>query len=278
MTDAGYRLSRSSRGTAPRVCCSTSRRCPRRTASAMWGRRRWRGSTGSTRPGKAWWQALPLGPTGYGNSPYQPLSSFAGNALLISPDWLIEDGLLRASDCEGHSFPAHGRRLRRGRPVQASAARNGLDQLRGRGATGSASRLRAVPSRPRTLAGRLRPLPRARRHGTTGPITSTGRPSSSSAVRPPWRAPGTSWRGRSRQVRFAQFLLFRQGARLKEHARAKGVHLIGDLPFFVSPDSSDVWANPELFLLDEHHRPRVVAGVPPDYFSAEGQLWGNPDL
>ena len=78
------------------------------------------------------------------------------------------------------------------------------------------------------------------------------------------------------QVRFAQFLLFRQGERLKKHARAKGVRLIGDLPFFVSPDSSDVWANPELFLLDEHHRPRFVAGVPPDYFSSQGQLWGNP--
>ena len=78
------------------------------------------------------------------------------------------------------------------------------------------------------------------------------------------------------QVRLAQFLLFRQGNRLKEYARAKGVRLIGDLPFFVSPDSSDVWANPELFLLDERRRPRFVAGVPPDYFSAQGQLWGNP--
>src|SRR5262249_53868259 len=78
------------------------------------------------------------------------------------------------------------------------------------------------------------------------------------------------------QVRFAQFLLFRQGARLKAYARAKGVRLIGDLPFFVSPDSSDVWAHPELFLLDGQHRPRVVAGVPPDYFSATGQRWGNP--
>jgi 4-alpha-glucanotransferase len=77
-------------------------------------------------------------------------------------------------------------------------------------------------------------------------------------------------------VRFAQFLLFRQGGRLREYARARGVHLIGDLPFFVSPDSSDVWADPELFLLDEHRRPRVVAGVPPDYFSPQGQLWGNP--
>jgi 4-alpha-glucanotransferase len=78
------------------------------------------------------------------------------------------------------------------------------------------------------------------------------------------------------QVRFAQFLLFRQAKRLKDYARAKGVRLIGDLPFFVSPDSSDVWANPELFLLDERQRPLYVAGVPPDYFSAQGQLWGNP--
>ncbi len=78
------------------------------------------------------------------------------------------------------------------------------------------------------------------------------------------------------QVRFAQFLLLRQADQLKEYAHAKGVGLIGDLPFFVSPDSSDVWANPEFFLLDEHRRPRFVAGVPPDYFSAQGQLWGNP--
>jgi 4-alpha-glucanotransferase len=78
------------------------------------------------------------------------------------------------------------------------------------------------------------------------------------------------------QVRLAQFLLSRQGKRLKEYARAKGVRLIGDLPFFVSLDSSDVWANPELFLLDEQCRPRFLAGVPPDCFSAQGQLWGNP--
>ena len=78
------------------------------------------------------------------------------------------------------------------------------------------------------------------------------------------------------QVRLAQFLLNRQGKRLKEYARAKGVRLIGDLPFFVALDSSDVWANPELFLLDEQRRPRFLAGVPPDYFSAQGQLWGNP--
>jgi 4-alpha-glucanotransferase len=78
------------------------------------------------------------------------------------------------------------------------------------------------------------------------------------------------------QVCFAQFLLFRQGERLRAYATANGIRLIGDLPFFVSPDSSDVWANPEFFLLTEKGRPKFVAGVPPDYFSAEGQLWGNP--
>ena len=78
------------------------------------------------------------------------------------------------------------------------------------------------------------------------------------------------------QVRFAQFLVFRQAERLKAYAHLKGVGLIGDLPFYVSPDSSDVWANPELFLLDDHRRPRFVSGVPPDYFSSQGQLWGNP--
>jgi 4-alpha-glucanotransferase len=77
-------------------------------------------------------------------------------------------------------------------------------------------------------------------------------------------------------IRLAQFLLSRQAKRLKEYAHAKGVRLIGDLPFFVSPDSSDVWANPEGFRLDGQRRPRFVAGVPPDYFSARGQLWGNP--
>src|SRR4029079_13904091 len=77
-------------------------------------------------------------------------------------------------------------------------------------------------------------------------------------------------------VCFAQFLLFRQGARLREHARGKGIRLICDVPFYVSLDSSDVWANPELFLLDEQLAPQFVAGVPPDYFSPQGQLWGNP--
>src|SRR5438874_7903264 len=225
--------------------------------------------------GQSWWQALPLGPTGYGNSPYQSLSSFAGNGLLISPDWLIQDGLLRLSDCMAPPFspstvdynaviPFKHRLLEK---AWTNFTRAGSAELRvafGQFCHEQAHWLedyalfRALKIRyngayylewPTELVQRVpKALAQARRDLTN----------------------------QVDQVCFAQFLLFRQGARLKEHARARGVRLIGDLPFFVSPDSSDVWANPELFLLDDQRRPRVVAGVPPDYFSAQGQLWGNP--
>jgi 4-alpha-glucanotransferase len=79
-----------------------------------------------------------------------------------------------------------------------------------------------------------------------------------------------------RHQQFAQFLFFRQWGEIRQHARKAGIHIIGDLPIFVSADSADVWSNPDIFMLDEHRRPTHVAGVPPDYFSATGQLWGNP--
>jgi 4-alpha-glucanotransferase len=224
---------------------------------------------------QGWWQALPLGPTGYGDSPYQPLSSFAGNGLLISPDWLIEDGLLRASDCEGRSFPAtavdydavvsfkHGlletawANFSAGeRPdVKTAFAQFCHEQAHW---LDDYALFRALKARHNGAYYLEWPAELIQR--TPAALTQARRDLASQID----------------QVRFAQFLLFRQGERLKAHTRTKGVRLIGDLPFFVSPDSSDVWANPELFLLDEHHRPRFVAGVPPDYFSAEGQLWGNP--
>jgi len=225
--------------------------------------------------GQVWWQALPLGPTGYGNSPYQPLSSFAGNALLISPDWLVEDGLLRASDCSGRSFSPtvvdHD---------AVAAFKQRLLETAWTNFEGGA-RPDLVPAFEQFCHDQAHWLDdyalfralKARNRGAhylDWPAELVRRsPAALAQARQELASPIA-------QVRFAKFLLYRQAARLKEHARAKGVHLIGDLPFFVSPDSSDVWANPELFLLDEHYRPRVVAGVPPDYFSAEGQLWGNP--
>jgi 4-alpha-glucanotransferase len=225
--------------------------------------------------GQTWWQSLPLGPTGYGNSPYQSLSSFAGNELLISPDGLIEDGVLRAGDWPGNSFPADAIDYNAVIPFKYRLLRTAWTNFR----AGARSDLRAAYEEFCNVHRRwledyalFRAL-KAEHHGACYLEWPAD------LVR---RVPAALAQARRDlgdlidQVRFAQFLLFRQGERLKAHARAKGVRLIGDLPFFVSPDSSDVWANPELFLLDERHRPRFVAGVPPDYFSVHGQLWGNP--
>jgi 4-alpha-glucanotransferase len=224
--------------------------------------------------GQSWWQSLPPGPTGYGNSPYQPLSSFAGNELLVSPDWLIEDGLLRDSDCEANFAPneidydaviPYKRRL-----LKTAWANFG---------TGAHADLRADYERFRNDQSHWLEdyaLFRALKAKFNG------------AYYLHWprelveRVPSKIAEARGElsevidQVCFAQWVLFRQSARLKAYTYAKGVRLIGDLPFFVSPDSSDVWSNPELFLLTDQRRPKFVAGVPPDYFSADGQLWGNP--
>jgi 4-alpha-glucanotransferase len=225
--------------------------------------------------GQTWWQALPLGPTGYGNSPYQSLSSFAGNELLISPDVLIEDGLLRGKDCESNSFsaaaidydvviPFKHRLLETAWANFSAGARPDLRPLFDQFCRDQMHWLedyalfQALKARYKGAYYLEWPAELVQRTPTALTLARQ------------------ELAGQIEQVRLAQFLLFRQGGRLKEHARAKGVRLIGDLPFFVSPDSSDVWANPELFLLDEQHRPRFVAGVPPDYFSAQGQLWGNP--
>ena len=225
--------------------------------------------------GQSWWQMLPLGPTGYGNSPYQSLSSFAGNELFISPDWMIEDELLRASDCQASGFPPdkvdysavipfkHGLLEKAWANFRAGARddlRSPYEQFR----CDQADWLEDY-ALFRALKARFDDA-----HYLEWPAEFVRRePAALDRVR-------RELADQIGQVCFAQFLLFCQGERLKAHANANGINLIGDLPFFVSPDSSDVWAHPELFLLDEQLHPRVVAGVPPDYFSAQGQLWGNP--
>lgn len=225
--------------------------------------------------GQSWWQALPLGPTGYGNSPYQSLSSFAGNGLLISPDWLIEDELLWPGDCEYHSvsptvidydavIPFKHRLLSKAWANFSAGARADLRPAFEQFRNDQAHWLKDY-ALFRTLKARFDDA-----HYLKWPKELLQRePSALDQAR-------REHADQISQVCFAQFLLFRQGERLKAHAHSKGLGLIGDLPFYVSSDSSDVWANPELFLLDEQRRPRFVSGVPPDYFSVQGQLWGNP--
>jgi 4-alpha-glucanotransferase len=225
--------------------------------------------------GQSWWQSLPLGPTGYANSPYQSLSSFAGNALLISPDWLIEDELLSASDCEYRPsapsvvdydsvLPFKNRVLEKAWAKFSGGVRSDLRPAYGQFRSDQAHWLEDY-ALFRVLKAKFDDA-----YYLEWPAELVQRePAALDRLR-------RELADQIGQVCFAQFLLFRQSERLKAHAHSRGLGLIGDLPFFVSPDSSDVWANPELFLLDEQHRPRFVAGVPPDYFSAQGQLWGNP--
>ena len=244
-------------------------------ALATWDQLRSRGSINFPTQDKAGGRRCRLGPTGYGNSPYQSLSSFAGNGLLISPDWLIEDGLLRPSDC---AAPQSLNRL----SITTRLSRSNTDCSRKLGPI--------LPKRdPSELRVAFEQFCHEQAHWLEDyALFRALKIRYNGAYYLEWptelvqRVPKALAQARRDlanqvdQVCFAQFLLFRQGERLEKHARAKGVRLIGDLPFFVSPDSSDVWANPELFLLDDQRRPRFVAGVPPDYFSAQGQLWGNP--
>ena len=187
--------------------------------------------------GQSWWQALPLGPTGYGNSPYQSMSSFVGNGLLISPDWLIEDGLLRASDCTAPSFsatavdygmviPFKHRLLEKAWSNFSAAASPELQAAFEQFCHDQAHWLEDYA---------LFRVLKARHNGVyylEWPAELVKRvPAALAQAR-------RDLASQIHQVRFAQFLLFRQGERLKKHALAKGVHLIGDLPFFVSPDAT----------------------------------------
>ncbi len=224
---------------------------------------------------QSWWQSLPLGPTGYGDSPYQSLSSFAGNWLLISPDCLIEDGLLRASETAGATFPddtVDYEAVTRFKNRLLETTQANFATRAGPGIKSAFERFRHEQAHwldDYALFGALK----VRYRGASYVEWPT------ELV---WRSPDALAQARRHlaadieRICLAQFLVFRQAKLLKEHAHSRGVKLIGDLPFFVSSDSSDVWANPELFLLDERQRLRFVAGVPPDYFSEDGQLWGNP--
>jgi len=225
--------------------------------------------------GQSWWQMLPLGPTGYANSPYQPLSSFAGNALTISPQWLIEDELIAAGDCQHPLFPADAADYGAIIPFKHRL----FDKAWGRFRTGIRADLRPEFEKfchdhdqwlPDYALFRALKAKFANAHYLQWPSELVQRqPSALEQAR-------IELSDRIGQASFSQFLLFRQAERMRTHAHKKGLTLMGDLPFFVSGDSSDVWANPQFFLLDEQHRPSFVAGVPPDYFSSKGQLWGNP--
>ncbi len=214
--------------------------------------------------GQSLWQVLPLGPTDAAGSPYSSPSAFAGNPMLVSTEKMIEDGLLCEVPAEavgpvdyGKAVPEKMARLReaysRWRPDAAFEA----FRVEHRGWLRDYALYMALKEKH---GGAWSGWPEGLAFRDGGEIRSAAREHS----------------GEIEFWEFVQYRFFRDWGRVKRRANEAGVYIVGDVPIFIAHDSADVWANREKFHLDETGQPTVVAGVPPDYFSEEGQLWGNP--
>jgi 4-alpha-glucanotransferase len=222
------------------------------------------------------WQVLPLGPTGYGDSPYQCFSAFAGNPYLISPEALMKDGLLKPADLDDlPDFPAG--RVDFGCLIPWKLAL--LDRAYQRFTARPFKKLRAAfEAFQASQAAWLDDfaLFMALKEAHQGAAWVTWKPALRDRLPHALEAARQQHLTAIQRQAFRQFLFFRQWDGLHAYARKRGIQIIGDIPIFVAHDSADVWANRELFFLDQKGRPEVVAGVPPDYFSRSGQRWGNP--
>jgi 4-alpha-glucanotransferase len=227
--------------------------------------------------GQTLWQIMPLGPTGYGDSPYQCFSAFAGNTLLISPEKLLEDGLLTADDlgAGGHAF--FEERVEYGKVIEYKRAllekafdnfRRGDDDGRREDYEGF---LGYASSWLEDYA-----LFAALRDEHKGASWHTWQEGLARRERGAIDVARVAFSERIEAHKFFQYQFFRQWLKLRAYCGEKGVRVIGDMPIFVAHNSADVWARPDLFSLREDGSPLVVAGVPPDAFSRTGQLWGNP--
>lgn len=223
--------------------------------------------------GQKLWQILPITPTSYGDSPYQSFSTFAGNPYFIDLDLLQEDGLLEKEEYENCCWGADPERV-----DYASIYHNRFPILR-------VAYTRFHMAEPADFADFRKEneswLPdyalfMALKDGHEGLPWSEWeegirlrQPDALEEAKADYAAETGFWE-------FLQYTFYKQWRKLKEYANEQGVRLIGDIPIYVALDSADVWANPEMFRLDEERRPIEVAGCPPDYFSETGQLWGNP--
>ena len=226
--------------------------------------------------GQSLWQVLPLGPTGYGDSPYACFSAFAGNTLLISPEKLLEDDLLSKNELtEVDSQPADRVDFTRVQESKNRILRKAYEHYQ---RTTNTEFRSAVETFAEQNASWLDDYA----------LFSALKISHGGAAWNEWesslsqREPGAVARARDQlgkeidAQKFFQFLFYKQWFELKSYCNERCVSFVGDIPIFVAQDSADVWTNPEQFKLDTNGVPLVVAGVPPDYFSSTGQFWGNP--
>ncbi|MCI6647284.1 MAG: 4-alpha-glucanotransferase [Oscillospiraceae bacterium] len=224
--------------------------------------------------GQRWWQMLPVGPTSYGDSPYQSFSTYAGNPYFVDLDMLREDGLLTQEEIDAVYWGSDPAR------VDYAAIYNGrfalLAKATERGWDRDTEALNAFMEQNRTWLPDYALYMAVKRHFGMRAWTEwededirLHRPVAVEKYR------RELWED-VRLFTYIQFLFFKQWNALRSYARKKGIGIIGDLPIYVAMDSADVWSDPRSFQLDEKNVPTAVAGVPPDYFSEDGQLWGNP--
>jgi 4-alpha-glucanotransferase len=224
-----------------------------------------------------YWQVLPLGPTGYGNSPYMCYSAMAGNPLLISPEKLLEEGLLAEEDFANlPGFPLEKVDFDQVVPIKIGLLKKACENFR----------VNATPIQQKEFAGFCDSkaywldnyaLFMALKDANNGASWHTWE--AQFVKREPEALAQVERRlnGDIFYYKFIQFEFFRQWSDLKNYANMRGIDIIGDIPIYVAHDSADVWAHPDIFCLDEETGVAAqMAGVPPDYFSATGQLWGNP--
>jgi 4-alpha-glucanotransferase len=204
------------------------------------------------------WQILPLGPTGKGNSPYQSLSSFGGNPLLVSPELLVDRGYLQRADIAS--------------PPHLSDSCVQFDQVL----------QYKIPLLRKAFAGfsetqEFRDFAQ-RSAGWLDPFAGFMALKSINDGRP-WTQFQPGKQPPEEEIRFHKFVQYefsRQWGDLKARCASYGISILGDIPFYLEHDSADIWSHPQYFDLDENGHPKMVGGVPPDYFSETGQLWGNP--
>jgi 4-alpha-glucanotransferase len=225
---------------------------------------------------QSFWQILPLSQTCkvYGDSPYSSFSAFAGNTLLISPDKMVEDGVLLKSDIEGHpSFSRESVDYRAATTYKEGIFRIAFKKSR-RGLTENHDFSRFCSENLHWLEDYCLFISIKQYFNN---LDWSKWPEN---LRDRREENLKEWKERLREnilmEQFLQFIFFKQWNDLKNYCESKGVRIIGDLPIYVNYDSADVWTNPEIFKLNEGKKPVFVTGVPPDYFSSTGQLWGHP--
>jgi 4-alpha-glucanotransferase len=225
------------------------------------------------------WQVLPLGPTGYADSPYQSFSAFAGNPLLISPDYLVRDGYLPASAlARVPDFPEGKVDFGEVIDYKNLLLKKAYQHFKEGGTASQFDKFQAFTTDQSFWLDdfALFMALKQKFKDVDGGVWNTW-PKGIAKRQPKamveW---AKKMAGEVEFHKFTQFLFFEQWLALKDFAHRQDISIVGDVPIFVAFDSADVWANRELFFLDESGQPLVVAGVPPDYFSETGQRWGNP--